>query len=556
MIKKSLTAKLFLFVMALFLVQLFIQYGFQKFFLGDYYENQKIESARAAFDEVISSFSEAKGIVDQTDVLYRYMETTNEPILIVKDNLEFHPASQSTTYEQSIFIQIEDEMFMLPYYSEMMEISYISTSVIETTALNELDDNVIGSEVVVEGYYEANKFFPLNYYSKEDFEAFGYSNAGFETKVGKVVDIVQMYSNDEMLKKINDLSNYFYVTYVDRVSELSDAYNYLEKVEYVHGEKLIFLTTLSLQPINEVLDIQSKFQMYLMVIMIVLIMIVSFIFSRVISKPIVNISASTREIAHLNFDVKCDEARADEIGQLGQSINVLSNSLKEKIDALEGEIEFERRQEKIRREFVADVSHELKTPLGVIRSYSEGIQDGISKEKADYYLNVIIEEVDKMNGLVLDMLELSNLESGKMIEKQTINMKRLIENLLRAYAQVIPEMNVNIELNDLMVDVDVKKMELVISNILSNAFRYVDDRKIVCITLDENELRIENSHEPIPDEALNKLWDRFYRVEKSRSRDLGGNGLGLSIVQKTLELHELESSIENSEIGFLFKLRF
>jgi signal transduction histidine kinase len=117
-------------------------------------------------------------------------------------------------------------------------------------------------------------------------------------------------------------------------------------------------------------------------------------------------------------------------------------------------------------------------------------------------------------------------------------------------------MNVSITLEDLMVDVDIKKMELVISNILSNAFRYVDDRKIINITLKDNELSIENSHESIPKDDLDKLWDRFYRVEKSRSRDLGGNGLGLSIVQKTLELHGLESTIENSEIGFLFKLRF
>lgn len=559
MIKRSLTAKLFFFVVALFMVQLFIQYGFQKFFLVDYYENQKIELARSQFDEAIAEFAEADGVISQSEVLYSYMDITNEPILVFSDYLDLHPASMATTYEQSVYVKSEDDIFLLPYYNFETSVDLTSSLDLEafaTTSSMSIDS--IGTKVYLEGYMEDNEFIPINYYNEADYKDI-ISYTDFSNSVireGVIADFGQTYPNTEMNKKISDLSNYFFVTYVNGTTELSDAYNYFEKVEYVKGEKYIFLTTLSLQPINEVLEIQSTFQVYLMLVMVGLIIIVSFIFSRFISRPIVNISASTGEIANLNFDAKCDESRQDEIGKLGKSINILSRSLKEKIDTLEDEIEFERRQEKIRREFVADVSHELKTPLGVIRSYSEGIKDGISKEKADYYLSVIIEEVDKMNGLVLDMLELSNLESGKMIEKEHINMKRLVENLLRSYDQMIPNMNVSITLEDLMVDVDIKKMELVISNILSNAFRYVDDRKIINITLKDNELSIENSHESIPKDDLDKLWDRFYRVEKSRSRDLGGNGLGLSIVQKTLELHGLESTIENSEIGFLFKLRF
>jgi len=291
--------------------------------------------------------------------------------------------------------------------------------------------------------------------------------------------------------------------------------------------------------------------------MVVLIIIVSFIFSKVISKPIVSISKSTAEIAKMNFQIECDEKRTDEIGYLGKSINTLSHALKEKIDTLENEIEFERRQEKIRREFVADVSHELKTPLGVIKSYSEGIMDGISKDKADYYLQVILEEVDKMNGLVLDMLELSNLEAGdKILDPSHINLKRMVNNLLRNFEPLMADMSVEISLDDTMVDVDVSKMELVITNVLSNAFRYVDDNKRINISLKNRVLSVENSYEFIDEESLNKIWDRFYRLEKSRSRTFGGNGLGLSIVKKTLELHGLDYGVENSSIGFLFKISF
>jgi len=560
MIRKSLTAKLFVFVLIIFITQVIIQYGFNNYF-------------ETLFFETIERFKESDDLMQQAEILYEYMEESNEPILVFNQYFEHHQSSYLTSFKEIVSVQVDDVVYILPFNLADIELydTDISQEELDLFAEERFNYDLIGSEVYVYGTQYKDNFMPYGFeldgYYFDSFIYDSFENVTIENeqmfdedidyieKDGMIVDLSEKLISDEMLKKIDDLTNYYYDLVFD-IAEDDDEYNFILEEVKIDGHRYTFLSALSLQPINEVLEIQSRFQLYLAGAMVFLIVIVAYIFSRFISRPIVSIAHSTEAIAQLDFDVKCDENRSDEIGILGKSVNSLSTALKEKIDTLEDEIEFERRQEKIRREFVADVSHELKTPLGVIKSYSEGIKDGISKERADYYLDVILDEVDKMNGLVLDMLELSNLESGKFLSKEKINIKRMVSNLLRSYDHTIEEMDVTIELEDSVAEVDIKKMELVISNLLANAFRYVDDRKIVRITLKDRTLIIENSHEPIEQAQINKLWDRFYRLEKSRSRTFGGNGLGLAIVQKTLMLHNLDFGIENSNLGFLFKIRF
>lgn len=565
MIRKSITAKLFVFILILFVLQIGIQFGFQKFFLADYYQSQKLVTANEIFELTVEAFFDTDDLKEQSDILYDYMAKTNEPLLIFTEYQDYHPASYQTSFETSVYIEADGEVYVLPV-GDIGDVEVAEDY--DNLDFGEFSSQLIGEEVELIGYENNDVFTPYsfiyegNYYdSYSGYEStdstffFDYSEEIFID--GTIVDIEEKLLSDEIIEKTNILTNYYYQTVFEENQTDLDQYEFTMKHVRAGGEEYYVMTMLSLQPINEVLEVQAQFQLYLTCFMVLLILIISFFFSRIISKPIVAISSSTGEIANFNFDVVCDESRGDEIGDLGKSINILSRSLKQKIDTLEDEIEFERRQEQIRREFVADVSHELKTPLGVIKSYSEGIMDGISKDKADYYLEVILEEVDKMNGLVLDMLELSNLESGEQrLNKSHINMKRMISNLLRGFDHIMTDMTVHIDLEDTMMDVDVYKMELVINNLLSNAFRYVNHEKIINITLQNRELIIENSYETIDDLELQKIWDRFYRLEKSRSRSFGGNGLGLAIVKKTLDLHGLEYSIENSPIGYLFKISF
>lgn len=553
--KKSLTAKLFVFVLLIFMIQVFIQQAFQTYFLADYYQNQKISTIHKEFDLAKEKFAKTNDLVEQADILENYMFKTNEPILVIKDLYgyqTYHSATNIVAFENSVVIDIEGKEYTL---------AGLGFDESKDPSTYEFGDTAI----TVQGYETEDSFNPL-YVTKDNMivgdvylnsaDSVAIYKEGKETSIytekeATIVDYREVFLNQDIRNKIDVLSEYIY-----GFQQAEGNYQFLEDEIVSNGETLYVYSMLSLQPINEVIEIQNRFQWYLTGGMLILILAISFAFSRVVSKPILAVSKSAAEISKLNFDVKCDENRQDEIGVLSKSVNQLSTSLKEKIDALEDEIAFEKRQEKIRKEFVADVSHELKTPLGIIKSYSEGIKDGISQEKANHYLDVIVEEVDKMNGLVIDMLELSNLDAHETLHKERINMKRMLQHLIKPFENIDSEIQLELDLEDCLQNVDIKKMTLVITNILSNAFRYVDENKIINIKLTENQLSIENSHEPLSQMDLDKLWDRFYRVEKSRSKVFGGNGLGLSIVRKTLDLHEIEYDVSNSEIGFLFQMRF
>lgn len=566
MIKKSITAKLFLFIIILFLLQLVVQYTFQNYFISGFYENEKYLKINTQFEEAIVNFKEAKNLEEQIDVLERFTDETNEPIMVLNDYYEYHEATYQTSFERTLIVESDGEEYAL-----------VLNEALDPNSLFVIfDPIIIGEQLDIFGYELDNHFFPIGFeyeevivytISFEEEELF--IEDGYELIYSKaeIVNYDEIQISNNMLSKLEALTDYFFSEAFDEpISFESDLYEFIEDSLFVNGERLYFLTLISLQPINEVMTIQSRFQNYLFVGMTGLILIAAYFLSRIVSKPIIKISEAAGEIAALNFDVTCEELRSDEIGVLGKSINNLSASLKSKIEdlektneKLEGEIEFERRQDKIRKEFVANVSHELKTPLGVIKSYSEGIQDGISKEKENYYLDVIVEEVGKMNILISDMLELSNLEGGiRKLDVEEINLKRMLQNLLRPYEAVIEKQKVNfkIHLEDVIVHVDVRKMESALSNLLSNAFRYLDDEKNIEIVLNHSEFFIRNSAVKIDEDEMTKLWDRFYRVEKSRTRSLGGNGLGLSIVKNILELHNLKYEIESTENEFLFKISF
>jgi len=566
MIKKSITAKLFAFMLILFVGQMIIQYGFQTFFLGNYYESQKIDEVTEALDDLIVEFEKSDDVEDQKEMLFDFIDEYDEPIIVVNSYFEFHPSTYQLAFERTAEVDTEYGVFNIPINES------IDSSILEL----DFDFDFIDQEILIFAYKDGDRIYPIGF----DFEGMPYYIMSIEEEeqlmdkdleiiefTGTIIDFDSIQLGNEMQSKIDLLVDYNWSEYFDETFENdSSLYEIIEEDEYIDGEKYYFTTMVSLQPINEVMDIQNQFQRYLLIGMLLLIIIVSLSFSKTVSRPIVRITENASAIASMNFDVHCDESRSDEIGVLGARINYLSQSLKSKLEdlestneKLEGEIEFERRQEKIRKEFVANVSHELKTPLGVIRSYSEGIMDGISKEKSSYYLSVIVEEVDKMNRLVMDMLELSNLETGHVsIEREEINLKRMVQNLLRPYDAIVDESEIDLtlDLEDSLLSVDVHKMEMVISNLLSNAFRYVDNSRKIIVRLTADSFQVENSCERIPDKDLQKLWDRFYRQEKSRARTLGGNGLGLAIVKHALDLHEYGYKISNTELGFMFQIWF
>ncbi|MDM5192812.1 HAMP domain-containing sensor histidine kinase [Bacillus hominis] len=327
----------------------------------------------------------------------------------------------------------------------------------------------------------------------------------------------------------------------------------------------------SLQPVNEAMLVLKDYYVYALIIVFLVIILLSFYYSKIIVKPLIKINRVTKKMANFDFSEKLPVVADDEIGGLSSSINTLSVNLKDRIDRLnvantklQQDIERERQLEKTRKEFISGVSHELKTPLSVIRSFAEGIQDGVSKDTT-YYTNVILEETENMNRLIVEMLELAKLESGTYkLEMSTFSIGELIQQVYTKLLFSMEEKHLQVDIQadaSLFVKANRSRIEQVVVNLLSNAIRYTPDGERIHVSVVEAEdivkIEIENTGNPIPEESLEKIWDRFYRLDASRSRHTGGTGLGLSIVKNILDLHRAEYGVYNTtnSVVFYFNLQ-
>ncbi|PHD26799.1 two-component sensor histidine kinase [Bacillus wiedmannii] len=327
----------------------------------------------------------------------------------------------------------------------------------------------------------------------------------------------------------------------------------------------------SLQPVNEAMLVLKDYYVYALIIVFLVIILLSFYYSKIIVKPLIKMNRVTKKMANFDFSEKLPVTADDEIGGLSGSINTLSVNLKDRIDRLnvantklQQDIERERQLEKTRKEFISGVSHELKTPLSVIRSFAEGIKDGVSKDTT-YYTDVILEETENMNRLIVEMLELAKLESGTYkLDMTTFSIGELIQQvytkLLFSMEEKHLQVNVDVD-SSIFVNANRSRIEQVVVNLLSNAIRYTPDGEKIHVSVIELEdivkFEIENTGNPIPEESLEKIWDRFYRLDVSRSRHTGGTGLGLSIVKNILDLHHAEYGVYNTtnSVVFYFNLQ-
>lgn len=315
----------------------------------------------------------------------------------------------------------------------------------------------------------------------------------------------------------------------------------------------------SLQPVSEAAGVMRHYYGYIALGSFLLILLASFYYARGIARPMLRMNEATQRMANLDFSVRLPIATNDEIGTLSSSINELSGLLHDHIVRLEQDIEQEKKLEQTRKEFISGVSHELKTPLSVIESCLYILKDKPESEKRAYYFDAMEDEVKKMNLLITDMLELAKYESGTY--KMEMAPFRIDAVLERVCAKLAPDIaRKRLKLNTTYVPVEVEanslRIEQVVVNFLTNAIRYTPEGENIFVrTVEERDtvkVSIENKGPHIPDEQMEKIWDRFYRVEHSRHRSTGGTGLGLAISKQILELHEARYGASNTEDGVLF----
>jgi signal transduction histidine kinase len=331
------------------------------------------------------------------------------------------------------------------------------------------------------------------------------------------------------------------------------------------GKKHFIEVHASLQPVGEVISILSDYYIIFYLLAIIVSLLIALIYSRLISYPLLKLSSVADKMANMDFSIKSTIKRNDELGTLSNSLNILSTNLDEALSSLKEankqlviDMQKEKKQEKIRKEFVANISHELKTPLGIIKGFAEGIKDGIKKEKTDYYLDVILDETQKMNTLIYDMLELSKIEAKKIEGKEEFNIKKLINRAVSVLEIPINNKSLNIVINGDFGKVIGTKFQIdqVIINLVSNAVKYCNDKTDIIITGEikdgYNYIYIYNEGNQLSKQEMESIWLRFYKIDKSHHRESGGTGLGLAIVKAILEAHSSDYGVMNKDDGVVF----
>ena len=318
----------------------------------------------------------------------------------------------------------------------------------------------------------------------------------------------------------------------------------------------IFAMT-SLQPVDEAISVIRQFYPYYFGFTFLCIIFLAFVFSKWLAKPLISINKITGKIANMDFTEKLPVHSVDEIGQLSQNINYLSNQMETYIGQLKQDLHKERRLETIRKEFIAGVSHELKTPLAVMKSCLCILKDGIAVEKREHYFQAMEDEIQRMDLLVVNMLDLAKFESGTYRpEFAPFEIDKVIAQVCRSLAEQIKEKNLSITLSTCsqMVVGHRGLISRVITNFLSNAIGHTENGHTIVVAVKCNEhtaeISVENQGNPISEEDRKKIWNQFYRAELRTSK--AGTGLGLSISKEILELHHTTYGVENTKDGVRF----
>ncbi len=332
----------------------------------------------------------------------------------------------------------------------------------------------------------------------------------------------------------------------------------------------MFLFTTPMESIEESASVSNRFMCIIGIAAVVIGGMIAWIYSGKISNPILKLAQLSEEITKLNFEAKYAGADKNEIGILGNNMNSLSESLEQTISELktanmelQQDIQKKEEIDKQRQEFIGNVSHELKTPIALIQGYAEGLREGITDdpESMNYYLEVISDEAERMNRMVKSLMTLSELESGNQhVVMERFDLVALVRNYINNADILIKQQDVKLSVSGpeaLYVWGDEFKVEEVLMNYFSNAVHHVSgDNKEIRITIGQigeaAKVTIFNTGKHIPQEDMAHIWDKFYKVDKARTRAYGGSGVGLSIVKAIMSGLKQGYGVENVENGVAF----
>lgn len=338
-------------------------------------------------------------------------------------------------------------------------------------------------------------------------------------------------------------------------------------IGYLDGDFTVIIST-PMESIQTSARLSGQFTMYVGLILIICGAIAMYLYSRQFTKPIEDMAKAANQMSHLDFDMKVPTGSDDELGRLGNSINELSSKLELTIselktanNELQKDIEQKVQIDEMRKEFLSHVSHELKTPIALIQGYSEGLKDNIldDEESKEFYCDVIADEAKKINRMVQKLLTLNQIEFGNnQVNMERFDITEMIRNMVESSKILVEKQGVTIIFDEpeMHVWADEFMIEEVVNNYLSNARNHVTDGGIIKVSYCQNgnnlRVKVFNTGNHIPQEDIDKLWVKFYKVDKARTREYGGSGIGLSIVEATMKAHGRDYGVANVEGGVEF----
>ncbi len=324
-------------------------------------------------------------------------------------------------------------------------------------------------------------------------------------------------------------------------------------------------TPLSL--IQEGLELSIKYHVQIIILAFIIGSSMAFICSKTMVTPILELKEITQKISKLDFSRKFEDMRKDEIGELGEAINLMGKTLEKNIDEinkanikLTEDIEKEKKIDKLRKEFVACVSHELKTPIAIIQGYAQGLMENVANEEdRNFYCEVIIDESYKMDSLVKELLLISQIEAGYFkMNMEEVNIYELIKDLIEKYSTKTRKVNFSGEKN-IFVMCDEKYIDRVLDNLIVNAIKYSSGEEDVEVKVEKIEkkcrITVINESEYLTVKDLETIWNPFVRLDSAIGKE--GHGLGLAIVAGILENHKSQYGVyisEKNHVNFWFEL--
>lgn len=338
------------------------------------------------------------------------------------------------------------------------------------------------------------------------------------------------------------------------------------------GDGTVLFAISSLQPVIGAAKVIRDFSWYAFGVAFILVPFLAFLYAGILTRPLRSLNDLAGRLASLDFSARIRWRRKDEIGELARTFDFLADNLQgaltelhEANDKLREDIEREKALERMRRDFVAGVSHELKTPLSLIGGYAEGLQDNIgSGAKRERYTEVILDETRRMSAIVGDMLDLSHLEAGQYrLNREPFDASLLLKESAERAEALGAERNIRMtvslpEEEDGIVEVEADRFRIgqVLTNLVTNAVRHTPDGGTVTLAVSRDggdwRFSVHNVGDSIPEEELPRIWGQFYRVDKARARESGGTGIGLAIVKQILDLHGSRYDVRNEQSGVTF----